>query len=113
MDIIIVGDGKVGYTLAEQLSQEEHNVTIVDTSDEALRKADEALEELKQKTAQRQLTASTRNLTCGVDYNIGDRVRVQNGNETVVKMITAVEFSNENNQINEKPIMNDWNEVSE
>ena len=44
MDIIIVGDGKVGYTLAEQLSQEEHNVTIVDTSDEALRKADEALD---------------------------------------------------------------------
>ena len=77
------------------------------------KKADEALEELKQKTARRQLTASTRNLTCGVDYSIGDRVRVQNGNETVVKMITAVEFSNENNQINEKPIMNDWNEVSE
>ena len=44
MDIIIVGDGKVGYTLAEQLSLEGHSVTIVDTSDEALRKADEALD---------------------------------------------------------------------
>ena len=39
MNIIIVGDGKVGYTLAEHLSQEEHNVTIVDTNDEALRRA--------------------------------------------------------------------------
>ena len=44
MGIIIVGDGKVGYTLAEQLSLEGHSVTIVDTSDEALRKADEALD---------------------------------------------------------------------
>ncbi len=44
MNIIIVGDGKVGYTLAEHLSGEEHNVTIVDTNDEALRKASEALD---------------------------------------------------------------------
>ena len=44
MNIIIVGDGKVGYTLAEHLSQEEHNVTIVDTNDEALRRASEALD---------------------------------------------------------------------
>ena len=44
LNIIIVGDGKVGYTLAEHLSREEHNVTIVDTSEEALRKADESLE---------------------------------------------------------------------
>ena len=40
LNIIIVGDGKVGYTLAEHLSREEHNVTIVDSSEEALRKAD-------------------------------------------------------------------------
>lgn len=44
LNIIIVGDGKVGYTLAEHLSREEHNVTIVDTSEEALRKADESLD---------------------------------------------------------------------
>lgn len=44
MNIIIVGDGKVGYTLAEHLSREEHSVTIVDTSDTALRKADESLD---------------------------------------------------------------------
>ncbi len=44
MNIIIVGDGKVGYTLAEHLSQEEHNVTVIDTSDEALRRASESLD---------------------------------------------------------------------
>lgn len=44
MNIIIVGDGKVGFTLAENLSQEDNNVTIVDTDPEALRKASEALD---------------------------------------------------------------------
>ncbi len=44
MKIIIVGDGKVGYTLAEQLSREEHNVTIIDVSSDALRRASEALD---------------------------------------------------------------------
>lgn len=44
MKIIIVGDGKVGFTLAEHLSQEDHDVTIIDTSDDALRKASEALD---------------------------------------------------------------------
>lgn len=44
MNIIIVGDGKVGYTLAELLSQEDHNITIVDNNSEALRKADDALD---------------------------------------------------------------------
>ena len=44
MKIIIVGDGKVGYTLAEHLSQEEHNVTVIDTRDDALRRASEALD---------------------------------------------------------------------
>ena len=44
MDIIIVGTGKVGYTLAEHLSREEHDVTVIDTSDEALRRASDALD---------------------------------------------------------------------
>ena len=30
MKIIIVGDGKVGYSLAETLSQEDNDVTIID-----------------------------------------------------------------------------------
>ena len=44
MKIIIVGDGKVGFTLAEHLSQEEHDVTVIDTNDDALRRASESLD---------------------------------------------------------------------
>ena len=44
LKIIIVGDGKVGYTLAEHLSQEEHDVTIIDTNDDALRRASDNLD---------------------------------------------------------------------
>lgn len=33
MNIIIVGIGKVGYTVAEQLSSENHDITIVDTDE--------------------------------------------------------------------------------
>ena len=34
MDIIIVGCGKVGYTLVEQLSNEEHNIVVIDEKPE-------------------------------------------------------------------------------
>lgn len=34
MNIIIVGCGKVGVTLAEKLSQEEHDITVIDTNRE-------------------------------------------------------------------------------
>ncbi len=44
LDIVIAGDGKVGFTLAEHLSQEDHNVTIIDTNDEALKRASDMLD---------------------------------------------------------------------
>ena len=44
MNIIIVGDGKVGYTIADYLSKEEHNITIIDKNEEALKKADDTLD---------------------------------------------------------------------
>ena len=44
MKIVIVGDGKVGYTLAENLSKEDHDVTIVDKNPEALRRAHDNLD---------------------------------------------------------------------
>lgn len=44
MKIIIVGDGKVGFTLAEQLSRENHDITIIDTDESALRHASESLD---------------------------------------------------------------------
>lgn len=44
MNIIIVGDGKVGYALAGYLTKENHNVTIIDKDTEALNKADSTLD---------------------------------------------------------------------
>lgn len=46
MKIIIIGAGKVGYTLAENLSKSEHNVTIIDKNNAALEKAEENLDVL-------------------------------------------------------------------
>ena len=31
LDIIIVGNGKMGFSLADQLASEDHSITIVDT----------------------------------------------------------------------------------
>ena len=36
MDIIIAGDGKVGSSLARQLSAEGHNVTLIDSDFQVL-----------------------------------------------------------------------------
>ncbi|MCR5719644.1 MAG: NAD-binding protein, partial [Lachnospiraceae bacterium] len=37
MNIIIVGCGKVGYTLAEQLNNEDHNVVVVDIKEDRVK----------------------------------------------------------------------------
>lgn len=44
MKIIIIGDGKVGYNLAENLSKENNDVIIIDKNPEALKKAGEYLD---------------------------------------------------------------------
>lgn len=44
MRILIVGDGKVGHTLAEQLISEGHDVVVIDRNDEVVRKADDMLD---------------------------------------------------------------------
>ncbi len=44
MKIVIVGNGKVGYTLAQQLVREEHDIVVVDTDESALRRASDALD---------------------------------------------------------------------
>ena len=44
MNIIIVGDGKVGYKIAGYLAKEDHDITIIDKNEEALRKADDTLD---------------------------------------------------------------------
>ena len=38
MNIIIVGCGKVGTTLAEQLTNEGHDITVIDTNEEAIKR---------------------------------------------------------------------------
>ncbi len=44
MRIIVVGDGKVGHTLAEQLIREDHDVVIIDRDEEKLRKTEDMLD---------------------------------------------------------------------
>lgn len=46
MKIIIVGDGKVGDALAEQLAREQHDIVVVDKSEAALRRAAERMDVL-------------------------------------------------------------------
>lgn len=46
MKIIIIGSGKVGYSLAESLSETDHHVTIIDKNQTALNKAEEYLDVL-------------------------------------------------------------------
>ena len=41
LSVVIVGCGKVGHTLTEQLIQEGHDITIVDTNDRVIRDATE------------------------------------------------------------------------
>ena len=44
MKIIIIGNGKVGYTLAKQLSGEDHELVLIDKDPDALRNADGVLD---------------------------------------------------------------------
>ena len=44
MKIIIIGNGKVGFTLARQLSGEDHDLVLIDHNAEALRVADSTLD---------------------------------------------------------------------
>lgn len=44
MKIIIIGGGKVGYTLAHQLSAENHDITVIDNNIVALNRTDETLD---------------------------------------------------------------------
>lgn len=44
MKIVIIGSGKVGYALAEQLSKESHDIIIIDNDAEALKRAQNMLD---------------------------------------------------------------------
>lgn len=44
MKIIIIGAGKVGYSIAQMLSREQHDVTVIDTDEERLKIVEEHLD---------------------------------------------------------------------
>ena len=44
MRILVVGDGKVGHTIAQHLAQEGHDVVIVDRSEEVLKRSEDTLD---------------------------------------------------------------------
>jgi len=44
MKVVIVGDGKVGYALAEQLTQEEHDVSMIDRNQTVLQRLADSLD---------------------------------------------------------------------
>ena len=44
MRIVIVGDGKVGYALTEQLSREGHDVFVIDSNPKVLQNSMETLD---------------------------------------------------------------------
>lgn len=46
MNIMVVGDGKVGHTLAANLAREGHNVVIVDRNEDTLQKSEDTLDVL-------------------------------------------------------------------
>ena len=46
MRIIVIGAGKVGYTLAEHLIAEEHDVIIIDKDDEVIQRCSSSLDAL-------------------------------------------------------------------
>ena len=44
MNIIICGAGRVGFTIAKQLSDQGHSITVIDPSSEDIQKIDDALD---------------------------------------------------------------------
>ena len=71
--------------------------------------AQEAAEELAKKRAEYTLTAKTRGIKAGVDYKIGDVVRVQKGGHTVRKLVSGVDMWQEA-ELGEEPKLTDYEE---
>lgn len=44
MKVVIVGDGKVGFTLADQLAKEGHDVVVIDKNKAVLNQLSEQLD---------------------------------------------------------------------
>ena len=46
MRILVIGAGKVGYSLAERLTAEDHDVTIIDKNEEVIDRCQDSLDVL-------------------------------------------------------------------
>ena len=44
MNIIICGAGRVGYSIAKQLSAQSHSITVIDQSSEDIQKMNESID---------------------------------------------------------------------
>lgn len=69
--------------------------------------ATDAAEELKEKKAEKSITADIKSLQYGVDYQLGDIVRLQNDDITVKKVITSVNIHRDNGY-GTTPTFKDW-----
>lgn len=67
----------------------------------------EAMNELLSKVAKYKISTKTRNIEFGVDYNLGDIVRVQIGDKTAYKIVDGVDIWQEKGY-GEQPILKDW-----
>ena len=66
----------------------------------------EALQELKSKTAELEIDLKTKKVQYGIDYNLGDIVRVQNDGMTTKKKVIGVIMSKEKGYT-ENPILSE------
>ena len=69
----------------------------------------EAEAELKKRIAEFKITAETQNINYGVDYKLGDIVRVQHDGKTVKRLVSGVNLWQEQ-EYGEQPILTDLEE---
>lgn len=88
---------------------EKSDVYMIDTVLDATT-ATEAKNELKNRKAEYQIEADTKNIVYGEDYNIGDIIRVQDDDSTTRQLVSGVSFKQNRGYI-EQPILTDYEEV--
>mgnify|MGYP004511921679 FL=1 len=72
----------------------------------------DAKNELKELAAQYTVTAATKDVYHGIDYSLGDILRVQDGDVTTKKQVTGIEMWQEQ-EYGEKPVLSDYEEGSQ
>ena len=73
----------------------------------------EAAELLSKAILEEELITKTKNLTCGVDYNLGDIVRIQHHGITIERRIIGIDYWWEDLSSGEQPILGEVNIIIE